>query len=234
MRGVAPNVKLMALKFLNSGGSGTTAAAIEAIEYAASFGVPITNNSWSGGRKSRALENAIRDAGALFVAAAGNNGASKAKYPAGYGLDNIISVAATDHNDALASFSNYGSSWVDLAAPGVNILSTTPGNNYGFKNGTSMACPHVAGVAALVMAQFPSLDVAGVKNTILSSGGSSRGARRQDVDRRALECAGGGRRAGSSRGYPSPRRLSPRFWSLPPRSRSIRWPSTGRPPATTA
>ncbi len=159
--GVNWMVQLMPVKCFNSGGSGATDDIIEAILYAASFEdggnkiVRITNNSWGGGRRSKAMQDAISSSGALFVASAGNSASSKKQYPAGYDLDNIISVAATDHNDELASFSNFGSGWVDLAAPGVDILSTTLGNKYSLKSGTSMAAPHVAGVAALIMAQSP-------------------------------------------------------------------------------
>ena len=174
--GVNWHVQLMPLKFLNSGGSGKTSDAIDAVLYAASFEdasgnkiVRITNNSWGGGRKSRALENAIASSGALFVAAAGNGGASKAIYPARYALDNIISVAATDHSDNLASFSNFNATQVDLGAPGVNVLSTTPNDNYAFFSGTSMATPHAAGVCALVMAQFTGMTNAQVKTQILNS-----------------------------------------------------------------
>lgn len=167
--GVNWNVKLMPLKFLNAGGSGKTDDAVDAVLYAADKGVRITSNSWGGGRKSKTLENAIKNSGSIFVAAAGNSGSSKKMLPAGYTLDNIISVAATDHDDGLWSRSNYGSDWVDLGAPGVNILSTTPGDNYGTKRGTSMATPHVAGVAALVLAKNPTLTNAQVKTKILNT-----------------------------------------------------------------
>src|SRR6185503_8682859 len=105
----------------------------------------------------------------LFVCAAGNSGNSTPRYPAAYDLDNIISVAATDHNDALASFSNYDPIWVDLAAPGVSILSTYAGNRYAYISGTSMATPHVSGAAALVLAENPSLITADLKATLLNS-----------------------------------------------------------------
>ena len=110
-----------------------------------------------GGSRSRALQDAIASSGALFVAAAGNSRTSTVQYPAGYNFDNILSVAATDRNDNLASFSNFSSTWVDLGAPGVDIVSTLPNNGYGPLSGTSMAAPHTAGAAALVLAEFPGM-----------------------------------------------------------------------------
>jgi len=173
--GVNWDVKIMPLKFLGAGGSGSNADAIECVNYAASFVdgsgnkvVRITSNSWGGGSRSNALRDAIAASGALFVAAAGNSGSSQKMYPAGYDLDNIISVAATDHNDVIASFSNYGS-WVDLGAPGVSVLSTIRNSGYARFSGTSMATPHVSGVAALVMAEFPALTNAQVKDAIMTS-----------------------------------------------------------------
>ncbi|WP_017294026.1 S8 family serine peptidase [Geminocystis herdmanii] len=172
--GVNWNVQLMALKFLDDYGNGSTFNAILAINYATMMGVNLTNNSWGGGGYSQGLYDAISaagNAGQLFVASAGNDGNNNdafASYPATYNLDNIISVAATDHNDQLASFSNYGATTVDLAAPGVNIYSTFPNNTYGSISGTSMASPHVAGVAALLLANNPDLTDEEVKAAILS------------------------------------------------------------------
>ena len=120
---------------------------------------------------------AVDAAGHLFVAAAGNGGAdgvgdntdTTPQYPSSYNSTNIISVAATDSRDTLANFSNYGSTSVDLAAPGVGILSTLPGNTYGSYSGTSMATPHVSGGAALLKSKNPSADDAALKAQILES-----------------------------------------------------------------
>ena len=89
-------------------------------------------------------------------------------FPAGYDLDNIIAVAATDHNDERASFSNYGETWVDLAAPGVDILSTTPGDTYGLKSGTSMAAPHVSGAAALAWSVSPQANYQTIRDALFA------------------------------------------------------------------
>ena len=132
--GVSWNVQIMAIKFLDSGGSGYTSDAIDGLNYAVSMGAMISNNSWGGGPYDQGLYDAIQSAGVqghVFVAAAGNNGQNAdvdPMYPAAYDLDNIVSVAATDHNDQLAGFSNYGATSVDLAAPGVSVYSTLPGN----------------------------------------------------------------------------------------------------------
>jgi subtilisin family serine protease len=126
--GVAPNVKILPIKFLGPDG-GTTADAIAAIEYAKSLGIKITNNSWAGGEYDPLLEEAITNCNCLFVAAAGNDGMNTDEspiYPAGFESSNIISVAAINNQGTLAYFSNYGYNSVDVAAPGVDILSTVP------------------------------------------------------------------------------------------------------------
>jgi len=167
--GVASNVRLIPLKFLSASGSGTTENAIRAIQYADGAEARITSNSWGGGSRSRALQDAIATTEALFVAAAGNGGSSSKAYPAGYDDPKIVSVAATDHNDALAPYSNYGSSWVDLAAPGSNIVSTIRDGGYGSNSGTSMATPHVSGAAALILLQDPTRTNAEIKAQLLAS-----------------------------------------------------------------
>lgn len=173
--GVNWSARIMPLKFLSARGSGSTADAISALDYAVMMGARISNNSWGGGAFSQALYDAIaaaQVAGHLFVAAAGNDGVDTdvtPSYPASYDLDNIVSVAATDANDALAGFSNFGAVTVDLGAPGVSILSTTPTNTYSSFSGTSMATPHVAGTAALLLAADPTLDLVALKAALLDS-----------------------------------------------------------------
>ncbi len=171
--GVAWTAKLAALQIFDANGSTNLAAIIEAIEYSIMMNIPITNNSWGGPSYSAIMHNTIQDAqinGQLFIAAAGNysiNNDMTPFYPASYNLDNIISVAATDHNDNIAGFSHYGLTSVDLGAPGVSVYSTEIGNSYGYKSGTSMASPHVAGAAALVWSANPSMSFLDVKERIL-------------------------------------------------------------------
>jgi subtilisin family serine protease len=173
--GVSWSARIMALKFLGASGSGSTADAITAVEYATMMGARLTSNSWGGGGFSQALMDAIEaagDAGILFVAAAGNSGLDadvSPHYPAGYDLDNIVSVANTTHTDGLNPSSTYGLVTVDLGAPGTAILSTTPGASYGLKTGTSMATPHVSGAISLLWSAAPLLSHMDVKDRLLAS-----------------------------------------------------------------
>ncbi|MCI0360864.1 MAG: S8 family serine peptidase [Planctomycetaceae bacterium] len=173
--GVNWQVLIAGLKFLNSSGSGAISAAQAALDYATSNGIKITNNSWGGGGFSSSFSAALNRAnaaGAVFVAAAGNSGINidaTPSYPASYTQSNVIAVAASDNRDRLASFSNYGATSVDLAAPGVSVRSTVPGGGYASFSGTSMATPHVAGAAALVWAAHPEWTSSQVITSILST-----------------------------------------------------------------
>ncbi len=173
--GVNWSARIMPLKFMDSTGVGSSADAIAAIDYAVANGARVINASWGGGNFSAAMQAAIsaaNNAGVLFVAAAGNssnNNDNAPSYPADYNLPNVISVAATDDADTLAGFSNFGANSVDLGAPGVRILSTVPGNAYASFNGTSMAAPHVTGVAALVIASNPGIGIPALRAALLDN-----------------------------------------------------------------
>lgn len=178
--GINWNVSIMPLKFLGRGGFGSTANAIKSINYAIDrkqkgVNVRVINASWGSTQYSRALEDAIRAAGEqgiLFVAAAGNSSADndkRAHYPSNYNLPNVISVAALDRTDSMASFSNFGVKTVHIAAPGGDILSTWLNDAYRDASGTSMAAPHVSGVAALILAAEPNMSVAKLRERILGS-----------------------------------------------------------------
>ncbi|MDH3492228.1 MAG: S8 family serine peptidase [Acidobacteriota bacterium] len=178
--GVNWKVEIMPLKFLGSGGFGSTKNAIEAINYAidrkkAGVNIRVINASWGSTMYSKALEDAIRAAGEqgiLFVAAAGNNSTDndgRPHYPSNYDLPNVISVAALDRNDELASFSNFGAKTVHIAAPGKEIVSTWLNGQYREASGTSMATPQVAGIAALLISGNPDIDVAALRAKLLGS-----------------------------------------------------------------
>lgn len=172
--GVAWQAKLMPLRFMTASG-GFTSDAIRALEYAVANGAQISTHSYSSPVRSSSFNSAVRAAGRLghlLIAAAGNSSGDNdvtPYYPASYDLDNLISVAAIDQNENLASFSNYGALSVDLGAPGVGIFSTTPGGLYQSANGTSMAVPHVAGVAALIASIHPDWGPSEIRNHILAT-----------------------------------------------------------------
>ncbi len=180
--GINHNVRLMALKFMDANGSGRLSDAIAAIDYMVmmklnyNVAIRVCNNSWGGGGYSPAMVAAIeraRDAGIIFVAAAGNSATDVdlfPAYPASYEVSNIVTVAALAQDQTLASFSNYGAEGVDIAAPGVNILSTLRGGQYGSLSGTSMATPHVVGSLALLFALEPTLGVDAVIQRLFETG----------------------------------------------------------------
>ena len=178
LSGVTGNVSLMTLKFLTADGSGTTANAIRAISFAVENGAKILNNSWGGPVEDdnaallEVVEKTIKR-NVLFIAAAGNdesdNDGSNAAYPSAFNTANMVSVAATDMSDRLAFFSNYGKKSVHLAAPGVKILSTVPGNRYDLDSGSSMAAPHVTGAAAMIWGKNPNLTALQVKEILIRS-----------------------------------------------------------------
>ncbi|WP_160295188.1 putative Ig domain-containing protein [Geobacter sp. OR-1] len=191
--GVNWHVKLMPLKFISDTGQGTTADAVECLDYLLTMklrgvNIALSNNSWGGRGNDTLLYQAIKrqmDNGILFVAAAGNDGCDTdiyKFYPSNYELPNIIAVTATDRNDSLAQWTasfggcgpgaNYGQHSVHLGAPGKEILSTIPGDSYDVYQGTSMAAPHVSGVAALLKAADPNWDWKAIKNLILAGGDS--------------------------------------------------------------
>ncbi len=170
--GINFEVQLMAVKFLSASGIGTLENAIKAIDYATQMGAAILSNSWGGGSKSQLLMEAIeraRDAGALFVAAAGNDGKDNdvnPTYPASYEVDNVLPVAASTIQGDRAWFSNYGLRSVPLAAPGHYVYSTVQ-SGYRCMSGTSMAAPHVSGVAALALGFRPNLSYLDLKDLLV-------------------------------------------------------------------
>ncbi|TYQ16376.1 UNVERIFIED_CONTAM: YD repeat-containing protein [Acetivibrio alkalicellulosi] len=156
--GVAPNIKILPVKFIN-GNSGYTSDAINAIAYAEDMGASIANISWGGTQYNQALKDSMENSSMLFVCAAGNNGldtSSAPIYPANFDLPNIISVGALNNRGSLAYFSSYGIG-VDVAAPGTEIISTLPEGNYGKLSGSSMAAPFVTGIAALLISIEPDI-----------------------------------------------------------------------------
>ncbi|NMR27535.1 S8 family serine peptidase [Pseudoalteromonas sp. NEC-BIFX-2020_015] len=179
--GVNHDAAIVGCKFLDAQGSGSTSNAIKCIDYMVGLkndgvNIRVLNNSWGGGGFSQALADAItasEQADILFVAAAGNDAVDNDQnpsYPANYEHESVLSVASTDSRDNMSDFSQWGATTVDLGAPGSAILSTVPGNGYASYSGTSMATPHVAGVAALVLSINPDLSTSELKQLLMDSG----------------------------------------------------------------
>ena len=177
--GINFQIQMTGLRFLDANGSGTISNAIKATDYFTDLKTRglngpdnflATNNSWGGGGANTGLSGAISradQAGILFVAAAGNSSTNVESYPAAYTQNNVISVAALTSTGGLASYSNYGSTWVDHGAPGSGIYSTLLNGTYGTFNGTSMAAPHVTGAAGLLATMFPTASAAQIKAALL-------------------------------------------------------------------
>jgi len=169
--GVAPAAKIMPLKVFKNG-KAYTSEIISAIEYAESMNVRIINCSWGSTIENKVLKEAIQNSNILFICAAGNYSINIDKnpiYPASFNCPNIITVASVNQSGNLSGFSNYGENSVDVAAPGVEIISTLPGNSYGIKNGTSMAAAFVSGEAALLLNKNSNENILTIKDKIISS-----------------------------------------------------------------
>ena len=185
--GVMNDVTIVAVKFLSDGGSGTTANAIKAIDYATTLDVDIMSNSWGGGGFSEDLKNAIvraSEKGIIFTAAAGNSASdndSRPHYPSNYDVENIVSVAAHGSDDTLASFSCYGSTTVHIAAPGQRILSTVKNGGYSSYSGTSMATPHVSGALGLLVAHEGRIPHAEMRERLMQTSEPIRAYRRKTI-----------------------------------------------------
>ena len=168
--GVNQNASLMAVKIFNDEGSTDSAAIIRGVQYATKMGARITSNSWGGPVPNSGIREAFEQSTeALHLVAAGNSGYNNdwlPSFPANYGLDNLVAVAATDHNDDIAGFSQYGKRNVDLGAPGVDVLSTVPGGKYATYSGTSMATPHVSGAAGLIASHDPDISNADLRRRL--------------------------------------------------------------------
>ena len=179
--GVNHTTAMVGCKFLAANGAGSSADAIKCIDYMVGLknngvNLRILNNSWGGGAFSQAVYDSItasQNADMLFVVAAGNDAVDNdvnPYYPANYDHDSVLAVAGTNHTDGMYSDSQWGLTTVDIAAPGRNVYSTIPGNRYATFSGTSMATPHVAGVAALALSVNPELTTAELKELIMTTG----------------------------------------------------------------
>jgi hypothetical protein len=228
--GVAWRARVVVLKILSAALEGTVADAIRAIDYSVMVGARLNCCAWGTDAYSLALRDAINaagEAGQLFVAAAGNLGRdidAQPYYPASYDLPCIISVAATDDRDSLATFSNFGPDAVDIAAPGVGVLSTEPNGRYLIQSGTSLAAAHVAGTCALVMVEFPGYTNLQVKDQVVGAA---------DPKPWLAARVGSGGRLNAARAVAGPDRVPPGaitdLTAVDPGATSIglRWTATG-------
>jgi len=187
--GVNWQVSLLPVKFISASGSGTLEGAINAINYARQMKVRVMSNSWGGTSFSQGIQDAVqaaRDEGILFVAAAGNssmNNDERPTYPASFPVDNIVAVAAMNNQAKAAAFSNFGPKTVHVAAPGVNVYSTVRGGRYESFSGTSMAAPHVAGVAALMASVMPDMGYAEIKERLIKTSDPAQFLRKKVLSR---------------------------------------------------
>ncbi len=185
-QGASPVVSIIPVRFLDERGGGDLLNAVKAIDFAIEQGAHIMSNSWGAevsADQAQPITEAIeraKEAGIVFVAAAANsskNNDTANFYPTNTPLSNVISVAASDSNDNMANFSNYGVHKVDIAAPGVDIMSTTPKNKYQNLSGTSMATPFVSGAIAFLLAQDMELTPEEVEALIQATGDQIEGLR---------------------------------------------------------
>ena len=193
--GLCWSVKIVAVRVLDADGRGTDSTEIAGIDYAIRSGAKIINASFAGPSSSQIVRDAIQRAksnGVLIVAAAGNDGDNadvKPAFPAAYPDGNVLSVAATNSKDKLASFSNFGAKTVDLAAPGDHIASTFWHSEYAYLSGTSMAAPYVAAAAAMLRKQHSSWNIGEISSRLRDKGdklnalkGKTASGRRLNVD----------------------------------------------------
>ena len=208
--GVMADVQLVAIKFLTDRGSGTSANAVRAIDYATGLDVDLMSNSWGGGGASQAMKEAIERAaekGIIFTAAAGNSSSDNDRrphYPSNYEVENVVSVAAHTAQDNLASFSCYGANTVHIAAPGHRILSTTKNGGYDVYSGTSMATPHVSGALGLLIAHEGRLPHSEMRERLMATSEPIRSYRRKTISGGRLNAYNLVTDTRPSRGEPDP------------------------------
>lgn len=220
------DAQIMPIKFLGKNGLGDADTSLQALLYANQMGARIINNSWGVGVSNPLVQEAIEASPCLQVCASGNSGADldqQPTFPAGYASDHLISVASHDDKFQLAFDSNYGAQSVDLAAPGVDIHSTFLDGEYITNSGTSMACPHVTGTAALIATEYPQATNAEIKQRLLA------GSQPLDGDLSSKVASGGRLDAGAAlendQTAPGPLGLSGRLAGK--NTMELNWTATG-------